>query len=79
MSIVVCCNDNNLTRKTGMEPIYDDKGKQIFVWTVNDQDMMSKMIDLNVDSIITDNPFLVNDTIYSKKNDFIKVIADYLF
>ena len=29
MSIVVCCNDNNLTRKTGMEPIYDDKGKQI--------------------------------------------------
>lgn len=29
MSIVVCCNDNNLTRKTGLEPIYDDKGKQI--------------------------------------------------
>ena len=29
VSIVVCCNDNNLTRKTGMEPIYDDKGKQI--------------------------------------------------
>lgn len=29
MSIVVCCNDNNLTRKTGMEPIYDDKGKQL--------------------------------------------------
>lgn len=29
MSIVVCCNDNSLTRKTGMEPIYDDKGKQI--------------------------------------------------
>lgn len=56
-----------------------DKGKQIFVWTVNDQDMMSKMIDLNVDSIITDNPFLLNDTLYSKKNDFIKVIADYLF
>ena len=23
------CNDHNLTRKTGMEPIYDDKGKQI--------------------------------------------------
>lgn len=27
--IVVCCNDDNLTRKTGMEPIYDDKGKHI--------------------------------------------------
>ena len=56
-----------------------NKGKQIFVWTVNDQDTMSKMIDLNVDSIITDDPFLVNDTIYLKKNDFIKIIADYLF
>ena len=33
----------------------------------------------NVDSIITDNPFLVSDTIYWKKNDFIKIIADYLF
>ena len=49
------------------------------MWTVNDQDTMSKMIDLNVDSIITDDPFLVNDTIYLKKNDFIKIIADYLF
>ncbi len=56
-----------------------NKGKQIFVWTVNDKDMMSRMIDLNVDSIITDDPFLVNDTIHLKKNDFIKIIADYLF
>ena len=29
MSIVVCCNDNKKKKKTGMEPIYDDKGKQI--------------------------------------------------
>lgn len=29
MFIVVCCSDNNLTRKTGKEPIYDAKGKQI--------------------------------------------------
>lgn len=42
MSIVVCCNDNNLTRKTGKEPIYDDKGKQIssildfWQWTYSD-------------------------------------------
>ena len=55
------------------------KGKQIFVWTVNDQKLMSKMIDLNVDSIITDNPFLVSDAIYSKKNDFVNIVANYLF
>jgi len=49
------------------------------VWTINDQKLMSKFIDLNVDSIITDNPFLVHNTIYFKKNDFVNMLANYLF
>ncbi len=40
---------------------------------------MERLIDLNVDSIITDNTYLVLDTIHWKENNFIKLIADELF
>jgi glycerophosphoryl diester phosphodiesterase len=30
--------------------------KEIYVWTVNDEPMMSDMIDLGVDNILTDEP-----------------------
>ena len=56
-----------------------DMGKQIFVWSVNNESEMERLIDLNVDSIITDNPYLVLDTIHWKENNFIKLIADELF
>ncbi|MCC0637754.1 glycerophosphodiester phosphodiesterase [Clostridioides sp. ES-S-0001-02] len=55
------------------------KGKQVFVWTINSSKLMKKMIILNVDSIITDNPFLVDDAIYWQKNGFINRVANYLF
>ncbi|MCC0633157.1 glycerophosphodiester phosphodiesterase [Clostridioides sp. ZZV15-6388] len=55
------------------------KGKQVFVWTINSSKLMKKMISLNVDSIITDNPFLVDDVIYWQKNGFINRVANYLF
>lgn len=54
-------------------------GKQIFAWTINDEVLMEKMIEMNVDSIVTDNPFLVQDTIYWKKNDFINAVAEFFF
>lgn len=54
-------------------------GKKIFVWTINNQDLMKKMVDINVDSIITDNPYLVLDTIYWKKNSFVTLVAAKLF
>ncbi|MEG2017122.1 MAG: glycerophosphodiester phosphodiesterase [Clostridium sp.] len=54
-------------------------GKQIFAWTINDEALMGKMIDMNVDSIVTDDPFLVQDTVYWKKNDFINKAAEFFF
>jgi glycerophosphoryl diester phosphodiesterase len=33
-----------------------DAGKEIHVWTVNDRDQMSSLVDLGVDNIITDDP-----------------------
>ncbi len=38
-------------------------GKKIFVWTVNDPDMMEKLISLNVDAILTNDPALGQDVL----------------
>ena len=32
-----------------------NSGKKVFVWTVNDEDLLNKVIDLNVDNIVTDD------------------------
>ncbi|NFE93762.1 glycerophosphodiester phosphodiesterase [Clostridium botulinum] len=70
--------ESTFVNKNIIDKIHNS-GKQIFVWTINDKNLMKKMIDLNVDSIITDNPFLVNDVIYRNKNGFVNRVADYLF
>ncbi|WP_315079390.1 glycerophosphodiester phosphodiesterase [uncultured Clostridium sp.] len=70
--------ESTFVNKNIIDKIHNS-GKQIFVWTINDKNLMKKMIDLNVDSIITDNPFLVNDVIYWNKNGFVNKVADYLF
>ncbi len=58
-------------------------GKQIYAWTVNTKESINKMIDLNVDNIITDNPTLAKKLIYSSKssNIIIEIIkgVDKLF
>lgn len=42
-------------------------GKKVFVWTVNDEDAMSRMIFYGVDGIITDQMELLNETIHSSE------------
>jgi len=44
-----------------------NEGKEIFVWTVNTQDAMKKMIRLNVDNIITDDIGLAKQTVYESE------------
>jgi glycerophosphoryl diester phosphodiesterase len=44
------------------------RSKKIHVWTVNDEDSMKELIELNVDNIITDNPVLLKEVITSIKN-----------
>lgn len=70
--------ESTFVNETTVDNVHD-MGKQIFVWSVNNESEMERLIDLNVDSIITDNPYLVLDTIHWKENNFIKLIADELF
>ena len=54
-------------------------GKQIYVWTVNNRKTINRMIDLNVDNIITDRVALVQECIYdSKTNDVISQYVKFL-
>ena len=56
-------------------------GKEIYVWTVNTKDSINKMINYNVDNIITDNIPLAKETIYASKTsdviqEYIKLVND---
>ena len=56
-----------------------NSGKKLFVWTINDEDTLYKMIDLNVDNIITDNVNLAKLAITEQKdiniiNELIKAL-----
>lgn len=51
-------------------------GKEIYGWTVNTEESINRMIDLNVDNIITDHVTLAKECIYlSKTSD---VISEYV-
>ncbi|MBQ8131601.1 MAG: hypothetical protein IJ193_03835 [Bacilli bacterium] len=56
-----------------------NEGKQIYAWTVNTQESINKMIEYNIDNIITDDVPLAQKMIKESKqsnfiNEFIKFI-----
>ena len=51
-------------------------GKQIFVWTVNTESGIRRMLDLKVDNIITNRVILAKDCIYESKTS--SVIREYV-
>ena len=56
-----------------------NQGKQIYAWTVNTKDNINKMIDYSVDNIITDDPTLVKNLIYSSKtSNVISLIVKFI-
>lgn len=57
-----------------------NSGKKVFVWTINDEEIARKMIDLNVDNIITDDILLIRDEINNnqKINIFQEIIRKLL-
>jgi len=51
-------------------------GKEIYAWTANTEESINRMIELNVDNIITDDIMLAKECIYlSKTSD---VVAEYV-
>lgn len=52
------------------------EGKELYVWTVNNEESIRKMLDLKVDNIITDNIELARDVIYKSKTS--DIISEYI-
>lgn len=58
-----------------------NNGKEIYAWTINNEDSIRSMIDLGVDNIITDNVTLAKNIVYSSKTsnlitEYIKIIQE---
>ena len=56
-----------------------NSGKEIYAWTVNKETSILKMIDMNVDNIITDNIVLAKELLYySNHSDLVNILISYL-
>ena len=45
-----------------------NNGKEVYAWTVNNKDSINKMLDLNVDNIITDDVDLARKLLFESKS-----------
>ncbi len=61
--------------KTLVDKVHN-KGRSIYAWTINTEENIARMIDLDVDNIITDDINLAKETIYSSKTS--NVIQDFI-
>ena len=43
-----------------------NSGKQVYAWTVNNKDSIKNLTNKGVDGVISDNPVLARETIYSR-------------
>ncbi len=56
------------------------RGKEIHVWTLNNEEDIIKYTNMGVDNIITDEPLFARKIIYSKDTpDILKSVMDYVF
>ncbi len=56
--------------------------KEIYVWTVNNEKKIKELLLLNVDNIITDNPYETKEIIYSANDTLLtdwleRLVEDY--
>ncbi len=61
--------------KTLVKKVHNS-GKELYVWTVNTNSSINKMIELNVDNIITDDILLCKDMIYKSKTS--NIVQEYI-
>ena len=59
---------NMATAKPAFIRRIQSSGRQVYVWTVNDQASMSRMMALGVDGLITDEPALAREVFNKNKN-----------
>lgn len=43
-------------------------GKQVYVWTVNSEDQMERVISMGIDNVITDDPVMAQELIYKQEH-----------
>ena len=57
-----------------------NRGKQIFVWTVNSESKAEELTAMGVDALITDNPVMGREVVYSKySNPLFGNVLNYVF
>lgn len=57
-----------------------NRGKKIFVWTVNSENKAEEMTAMGVDALITDNPVMGREVVYSKySNPLFSNVLNYVF
>ena len=49
-------------------------GKRVFVWTVNEEDTMKKLVSLNVDAILTNDPALCREVIDQYSSNVMNIV-----
>lgn len=63
-----------------MIDVLHSRGKEIHIWTLNNEDDILKYSNMGADNIITDNPILAREVIYSKDApDIFVTVLDYVF
>lgn len=56
------------------------RGKQLFVWTINDRKTAEKMVAMGVDAVITDNPVMGKEATYARYSySLIENVLSYVF
>lgn len=43
-------------------------GKQVYVWTVNSEDQLEKVVSMGIDNVITDDPVMAKELIYKQEH-----------
>lgn len=65
---------------TTMIYVLHQRGKEIHVWTLNNEADIVKYANMGVDSIITDDPLFARKVVYYKDTpDILKAVMDYIF
>ena len=58
-----------------------NKGKEVYAWTINTEESINSMIEMNVDNIITDDVVLAKDLIYKSRTsdlvmEYVKLVQN---